>query len=429
MAPNRGPSPTAPCSPGRSEPQMRSLAEHQDAILAALPHPAARRIALDECLGLVTAQDVHSRVNLPGFPNSAMDGYAVRAADVAAAGGGESVQLTVVGEVAAGGDAAGLQVAAGQAVRIMTGAMMPAGADAVVMVEATDGGVATVTVRESVPVGRSIRPLGEDVRAGDLVIPAGTVVNARVIGLAAATGHGDLPVWPRPAVAVVSTGDELIQAPHALGPGQIYESNSGMLAGAATAAGAFTSVRMWLGDDPDELVRVLSDLAQTHDAIITSGGVSMGAYDVVKAALADYGIDFVQVAIQPGKPQGFGLLGERGVPIFALPGNPVSAFISFEAFVAPALAALMGRDHSRRIVSGVMGHGLDSPPGRTQIARAVTTRSGDDWVVNPVVGQGSHFLADLVRANSLVIVPAPTTRLESGDTVEVWLLDDLGGQA
>jgi len=405
---------------------MRSVSEHRDAILAALPPRAGAEVPLADCLGLITTADVVARVALPGFDNSAMDGYAVRAADVAGASPEGPAALTVVGEVAAGADAASVPVGAGQAVRIMTGAMLPAGADAVVMVEATDGGLDVVQVYAAVPHGRSIRTAGEDVAQGARVIPAGTRVNARTLALAAATGHPTLPVRPRPRVAIVSTGDELIPPGEPLSPGQIHESNSVMLAAACRSRGAEVVATVAAGDEPESFVGLIEDLASECDAIVSSGGVSMGAYDVVKAALREHGIEFVQVAMQPGKPQGFGLFGEHRVPVFALPGNPVSSFVSFEVFVAPALEAMMGGTHERRVVTGVMGHALTSPRGKTQIARAVTTPEGGAWVVNPVVGQGSHFVADLVRANSLVIVPADAESLAAGDEVEVWLLSDPG---
>lgn len=402
---------------------MRSVAEHRDAILAAVGPMTPVTLALGDCLGLVTVTDVVAAVDLPGFDNSAMDGYAVRAEDVREASDAAPVVLEVIGEVAAGGDAAAYDVGVRQAVRIMTGAMLPAGADAVVMVERTDAGVERVAVHEAVPAGRSIRPRGEDVRAGDVVIPAGTRVNPRVIALAASTGHASLEVRPRPRVAVLSTGDELVAPGDPLRPGQIHESNAPMLAACLAELGAEVVACGSVSDRPGELISTLDDLGTRCDAVVTTGGVSMGAYDVVKEALHDRGVDFVQVAMQPGKPQGFGRYGARGVPVFALPGNPVSAFVSFEMFVAPALDAMMGRTHERRVVRGVMGHGLSSPAGRTQIARAVTTRGAGGYLVDPVVGQGSHFVHDLVRANSLVIVPAQTTALAAGDEVEVWLLD------
>ncbi len=404
---------------------MRTLAAHREAVLSRVAALQPRPLPIGECLGLVTCADVVAGVDLPGFDNSAMDGYAVRAADTGGATSARPVTLTVVGEVAAGDDAAGTVVGPGQAARIMTGAMMPVGADAVVMVESTDGGLATVLVREAVTPGRSVRPAGEDVREGTVVIPAGTRINPRTIALAASTGHADLTVRPRPRVAVVSTGDELVPPGRPLRPGQIHESNSPMLAASAVASGAQVVAQMSVGDEPDALLATLTELAASCDAIITSGGVSMGAYDVVKAALAAHGVEFVQVAMQPGKPQGFGVLEGTGVPVFALPGNPVSAFVSYEMFVAPALDTMMGVTFERRVVTGRMGHALSSPPARTQIARAVTTSVDGQWVVDPVVGQGSHFINDLVRANSLVIVPAEVTNLDPGDVVEVWLLGGL----
>ena len=407
---------------------MRSLTEHRDTILASIPQLAPADVPLADCLGLITTQDVRARVQLPGFDNSAMDGYAVRAEDVAGASAATPVVLTVVGEVAAGADASSLWVHRGEAARIMTGAMIPIGCDAVVMVERTDGGLDRVSVFEPVAAGRSIRPAGEDVEYDAVVIPAGSRVNARTLALAASTGHGSLRVRPRVAVAVVSTGDELVPPGEALRLGQIHESNSVMLAAAIETLGGTVIASVSAGDDPQAFVELLTGLAGECDAIVTSGGVSMGAYDVVKAALRDHGVEFVQVAMQPGKPQGFGVFGAQRVPVFALPGNPVSAFVSFEVFVAPALEAMMGTTHERRVVAGTMGHALTSPAGRTQIARAVTTRSGAGWVVDPVVGQGSHFIADLVRANSLVIVPADVSHLEAGAQVEVWLLNEPGMQ-
>ena len=405
---------------------MRTVAEHRSTILGHIAPLAPRPLPIGDCLGLVTCADVVAQVDLPGFDNSAMDGYAVRGADTAAATADRPVTLAVIGEVAAGDDASGLAVTAGQAVRIMTGAMMPAGADAVVMVERTDGGLDAVAVSAPVTAGTSLRRFGEDVRRGTVVIPAGTRVNPRTIALAASTGNALLSVRPRPRVAVVSTGAELIPPGTPLLPGQIHESNAPMLAASVRQRGAEVVAQLCVDDDPDALLATLNELAASCDAIVTSGGVSMGAYDVVKAALAAYGVEFVQVAMQPGKPQGFGMLAGSGVPIFALPGNPVSSFVSFEMFVAPALDQMMGVVDERRIVPGVLGHALTSPPGRTQVARAVTDHVDGHWVVDPVIGQGSHFLHDLVRANSLVLVPADVTALAAGDAVEVWLLEGTG---
>ena len=405
---------------------MRSVEEHLGAILAAVRPADPVRRPLADCLGLVLCEDVHSLVDLPGFDNSAMDGYAVRSADVAGAtldAPDSAVTLPVVGEVAAGAVAT-VPVGPGEAVRIMTGAMLPDGADAVVKVEDTDGGTEHVQIRAGVPVGTSRRVAGEDVRTGDTVLAAGSVIDSRRVALLAATGHGDALVRPRPRVAVVSTGAELVPPGDPLQPGQIYDSNSHMVAAAVAECGAVTTHRLSIGDVGSEVLQMVEDLAGEVDAIITTGGVSMGAYDVVKEALLDSGtVDFVQVAMQPGKPQGFGTVGERSVPLFALPGNPVSSYVSFEMFVRPALRLLMGLSPvSRRAVTARLERDLRSPSGRTQIARAVATRDGSGWLVDPVWGQASHFVADLSRANALVIVPPEVTALAAGDQVAVWLL-------
>ena len=405
---------------------MRTLEEHRGVILAAVQPATPVRVPLGDSLGLVLVEDVRSLVDLPGFDNSAMDGYAVRSADVVVADPAvptSAVTLPVVHEVAAGG-VADRPLAPGEAIRIMTGAMMPVGADAVVKVEDTDGGTRTVEIRAGVPIGTSVRPAGEDVRVGDRVLRPGMVVDARRIALLAATGHGDVLVRPRPRVAVVSTGAELVPPGEALRPGQIHESNSYMIEAAVTACGGIPVRQPTVDDDPAAVLEVIARLAEDVDAIVTTGGVSMGAYDVVKASLRDHGVDFVQVAMQPGKPQGFGTVGSRDVPVFALPGNPVSSYVSFEVFVRPALRALMGLEPPLRpTLTARLLHPLSSPPGRTQIARAVATLGDAGWQADPVWGQASHFVADLARANALLVIPPGTTHAEAGDEVEMWLLD------
>ena len=408
---------------------MRTLEEHRDAILAAVTAAEPVRLPLAACLGLVLCEDVTSLVDLPGFDNSAMDGYAVRAVDVSAADPdvpGTAVRLPVVGEVAAGGVAT-RAVGPGEAVRIMTGAMMPEGADAIVKVEDTDGGTETVEIRAGVPVGTSVRPAGEDVKQGQVVLTSGMEIDARRVALLAATGHADALVRPRPRVAIVSTGAELVPPGEPLQPGQIHESNSYMLEAAVVASGAVAVRQATVDDDPAAVLSAVAALADDVDAIVTSGGVSMGAYDVVKESLRDHGVDFVQVAMQPGKPQGFGLVGDRNVPLFALPGNPVSSYVSFEVFVRPALRRLMGRDlEQRTTLTARLEHALSSPPGRAQVARAVATHTEEGWRADPVWGQASHFVADLARANAFVFIPAEATRVEAGDVVDMWLLDEPG---
>ena len=409
---------------------MRTLEEHRAAILAAVTPAAPVRRPLADCLGLVLAEEVSSLVDLPGFDNSAMGGYAVRAVDVAATDPvvpGSAVRLPVVGEVAAG-DVATRAVGPGEAVRIMTGAMLPEGADTIVKVEDTDGGTDVVEIRAGGPVGLSVRPAGEDVKEGQVLLSAGLELDARRIALLAATGHPDALVRPRPRVAVVSTGAELVEPGKPLSPGQIHESNSYMLEAAVAASGGVALRQATVDDDPEAVLAAVGALAGKVDAIITSGGVSMGAYDVVKESLRDNGVDFVQVAMQPGKPQGFGLVGDRRVPLFALPGNPVSSYVSFEVFVRPALRRMMGREPELRpTLTARLQSALSSPRGRAQVARAVASHTEEGWRADPVWGQASHFVADLARANAFVLIPADVTRVEAGDEVALWLLDEPGG--
>lgn len=407
---------------------MRSVDEHLAAILDALPAAAPVPVPLDGALGLVVAADVVAGIDLPGFDNSSMDGYAVRAQSLTDAAPAAPVSLTIVGEVAAGSDP-DLVVGPGQAARIMTGARVPDGADAVIPVEDTDA-AATGTVRcaAPAPVGRFIRRRGEDVRAGLVVVRAGERVGPRTIALLAASGHGEVRVSPRPHVVVMSTGSELVAPGSALGPGQIHDSNSAMLAASARLAGATAEIRSAVPDTESELVAAVDEILHRADVVVTSGGVSMGAYDIVKTALRGQGIDFVTVAMQPGKPQGFGLLTApdgRPVPFFGLPGNPVSSYVSFEVFVRPALRRLIGlTPEARPTQTAVLTSELRSPEGRRQFARAVVTSHASGLAARPLEGQGSHFVADLSRANALLVVPEAVTRLEAGAVLEAIPLGD-----
>ncbi|MER6579684.1 gephyrin-like molybdotransferase Glp [Nonomuraea sp. NPDC001023] len=388
---------------------MRSVDAHLAEILATVRPLAPLELELERALGTTLAEDVSSPVPLPPFDNSAMDGYAVRAEDVPGT-------LPVIDDVAAGSDEL-RAVGPGHAVRIMTGAPMPAGADSVVPVEWTDGGTVSVRINRDVPVGNAIRRAGEDVQAGEVVLKAGTVIGPAQLGIIAGVGRRRVWVRPQPRVVVISTGAELVEPGAPLGRGQIWESNSFTLTAAVRAAGAEGFRAGSVGDDP----AVLLDQLDTHlvraDAIITSGGVSMGAYEPVKEALAPLGtVRFEKVAMQPGMPQGFGVLGDDRVPIFALPGNPVSSFVSFMLFVRPALDKMRGLPTDTAPVTAYVTAALRSPSGRRSYLRGVLASDG---TVAPVHGQGSHQLAALASANALIVVPEDVTEVPGGSEVEV----------
>jgi len=398
--------------------------EHRRRVLEAIKPMAAFPQPLMEALGLACAADMHASVSLPGFDNSAMDGYAVRFEDVAAASAAEPTVLPVVGEIGAG-TARVHALAPGTAVKIMTGAPVPAGADTIVPYEATDRGVSQVRIGEApAEAGAYVRRTGEDVAAGDLVVAEGTVLSPRHLALLAATGHPAVPARPRPRVVVISTGTELREPGQPLGHDAIYDSNSYLLAAAARAAGAIAFRVGIVPDDPHGFRTALDDQLVRADLVITSGGVSQGDFDVVKEALTPDGVWFGPVAMQPGKPQGFGLVGDERVPIFCLPGNPVSTFVSFEAFVLPALRRLMGlTPHARPAVTARLetsdGAPMRSPAGRRQYMRGRYA----DGAVTPVGSPASHMLGGLADANCLLVVPEDATEVAPGADVEVLLIE------
>lgn len=377
-----------------------------------------------EALGLPVCEDIESPFDLPQFTNSAMDGYAVRHADVEGATDDRPAVLPVVGESAAG-SASSYAMSPGSAIKIMTGAPLPAGADTIIPVEATDGGNGSVTVYEDAPRGAHIRPAAEDVRSGDLVLEEGAVLGAREIGLLAAVGRSQVRARPRPRVVVLSTGSELREPGQEIGSDSIYDGNSYMLAAAARSAGAIAYRVGIVPDSPEDFTNALSDQLVRADLVITSGGVSMGDYDVVKETLSRLGtVDFVRVAMQPGKPQGFGFVGEEQTPILTLPGNPVSAYVSFEVFGVPAVRRMMGRlPYRRPLVQATLGEDVASVDGRRQYLRARFEVGHRGAKVTPVGGSGSHLIGGLAGANALIVVDEYQTALNVGDTANVLVLD------
>ena len=366
---------------GHADGPLTPVEEHLAEILATVTPLAPTELTLGDVHGLVLAEDVSTVGPLPSFDNSGMDGYAVRVADVAAATEENPVTLPVTAEVAAG-DTGTYALPPGAAIKIMTGAMLPHGTEAVVPVEWTDGGRARVTIRASADFGHAVRLAGEDAKAGQVLVTAGTRLRPMHVAVIAAAGRGSVLVRPRPRVVVLSTGSELAEPGTPVIPGRIWDSNSFMIAAAAREAGCLADRRAIVPDHPEQVLPAIEDQLARADLMITTGGVSMGGeHDVVKAALQQLGtIRFRKVAMQPGMPQGFGTLAaprsaER-VPIFTLPGNPVSAFVSFQVFARPALGALqaddgLGLDSVRAELTGP----LRSPAGRRSFLRGVLDRT------------------------------------------------------
>src|SRR4051812_4137795 len=353
-----------------------------------------------------------------------MDGYAVRSADVATASASAPVVLPVVGDIAAGSTGA-YNVQPGLCVRIMTGAPMPAGADAGVPVEGTDGGSAQVRINQPIEPGRHLRRAGEELATGSIVLNPGAHLGATQIGLLAAVGRERVLSRPRPRVVVLSTGSELVDPGTPLSTGQIPDSNSTLLTAAAREAGAIAFRVGIVRDDPRVLLDTLEDQLIRADMVLTSGGVSVGAYDVVKEAIGRLGeVRFDRVAMQPGMPQGFGVIGPDRTPFFGLPGNPVSAYVSFEVFVRPAIRRMLGVEPiNRPTVRARLAGGLAAPPGKRTPAPARVTGGGGTHLATPVGGGGARPLSSLAHANALVVVPEKVTDVAAGDTVTVMLLE------
>jgi molybdenum cofactor synthesis domain-containing protein len=388
-----------------------ALEDAQRLVLDRCQRLAPRAVPLHDALGCVLAEPVTARTSVPPFANSAMDGYAVHAGDTE----GAPVTLDVIETIAAGARPAN-RVDRGQAARIMTGAPVPDGADAIVMVELTDGSPtsATVTVNEAVPVGNHIRHVGEDVAAGDEVFDAGTVLTPGHLGVLASLGV-DAPVaYPRARVGVLSTGDELLN-------GSILDSNRPALLAALQRSG-FEPIDLGIaGDDGDALTKAIDEGARSTDVLLTTGGVSAGDFDYVKRILDTH----LQVAIRPAKPLAFGVVG--GTPVFGLPGNPVSSMVSFELFARPAIRKMMGfapdQLHRPRYTAVADTAMKRHPDGKTHFIRVTANYDDGDgrWHVQPAGGQGSHQLLALARADALAILP-DGPGVSAGERVTVVLL-------
>ncbi len=392
---------------------MRTVDEHVARALGLVEALPAQEVPLADALGRVTAGEARARIAAPVFDNSAMDGYAVRVADLAEASGEHAVTLTVTGRALAGHPSI-VPVEAGTTVRIMTGAPVPPGADAVVAQEVVTAGEGVATFGAPTVAGHHIRREGEDIRPGDTVLGPGVMLGARHLAAAAAAGLDRLSVRGRARVGYLVTGDELVEPGAPLGPGQIHDSNATYLYAALTALGAQPVPLGRAGDDPDAVRRLL--LAAQVDLLVTTGGASVGESDPVKAALPE--VEFAKVAMQPGKPQGLGRLA--GTPILCLPGNPVAVAVSVEALVAPVVRALQGV--AKGTTEGEWepmpaGAAWSCPPGREQFIPVVIA----DGAVVPATsgGSGSHLAARLAAAEALARVPASADAVAPGDSVLV----------
>ncbi len=380
-------------------------------------------MAVGEARRLVLASDVATSEDVPPFANTAMDGYAVRAADTAGASPSSPVRLRVVAELPAG-RAPDVAVGAGAAIRIMTGAPMPPGADAVVMVERTErDGDDGVRVEVEARVGDHVRPAGGDLQAGQVAFRAGSVLSPAHVGVLASIGVRRVRVFRRARVGVLSTGDEIVEE-GALEPGKIRDANRPMLLGLAHEAGAEPVDLGIARDDEDRIVAILEDALTRCDAVLTSGGVSVGDYDYVKAAIDRLGsLEWRQVAIKPAKPLAFGLA--RDVPVFGLPGNPVSSLVSFELFARPALLRMMGHTRCFRpeIVARADHAFTRKRDGKLHLDRVQVRWDGDGYVAGRSGAQESNMLSATAAANGLALVP-DGDGVSAGEPIRVMLLDE-----
>jgi len=374
-------------------------------------------LSLTDSLGSVLAEDLVTSQAIPPFDNSSMDGFAVRTADLPAV----PTVLPVQGSIPAGARSVPT-LAPGYALRIMTGAPIPPGADAVVPVEETEARPDGVAFLESVKLGQHIRATGEELVAGSVVVTAGSLIRPAEIGMAASIGSAAVRAYPRPRVAILSTGDELVEPGQPLQSGQIYNSNAYAIAAQVTQAGGVVTHRLHARDS-EEALREAFDACAGADVLVTSGGVSVGDYDFVKSVFAERGtVDFWRIAIRPGKPVAFGRWGQT--VFFGLPGNPASSLVTFELFVRPALRKLRGlTEFSRPVVRARLTEGTAHTPGRQSFQRAVVTQEDGLYRVRPTLRQGSGMVHSLVEANALLVIPADVSALAAGETLSVLLLD------
>ncbi len=408
--------------------RVMTVEEARELVFERVSRLEIERVALLDSLGRVLAQPMASDIDVAPFDNSAMDGFALRAADLAGATEDAPIALEVVAHIGAGDYWEG-EVGAGQAARIMTGAPVPAGADSVVMVERThvlsgDGGIGSSVAFELEPTfGEHIRRRGEEVRAGDEVLFAGEVIGPAAIGLLAATGHGEVPVFRRPRVAIISTGSELVEVAELPGPGKIRNSNSYSIAAQVMAAGAIPVRYPIVIDELEPTREAFTRAAAECDFIVTSGGVSVGDFDYVKPVLEELGeLTFCKVMMRPGNPQTLGTIG--GVPFFGLPGNPTSTYVGFEIFVRPALRLMQGFSAiDRPVTRAVLGHDVKKKQDRRYYLRGRVEATAEGYVASLPHSQSSALLTAAHRGNCFVVLPQGEGVFPAGTQVECVRLD------
>lgn len=400
-------------------------------ILADFQRLPATEIPLDQALSHVLAADIQAKISIPHFANSSMDGYAVRAADITTATADQPVYLRVVMDIPAG-KVPPRPLTQGEAARIMTGAMLPEGADAIVPVEQTENGwragddaplLEQVAILQSVKSSDYVRPIGEDIQADQIVLKQGTLIRPQEIGILAALGYAQVPVVRQIRVAILSSGDELLAVDQPLEAGKIRDMNSYVLAALVESYGAIP-IRIPTARDTFEDVqrRFLEAIEQQPDLIISSAGVSVGTFDIVRAVMESLGeIAFWRINLRPGKPLAYGQL--RGIPFFGLPGNPVSAMVTFDVFVRPVLLKLSGKPDTARTIQAKLGEAIRSD-GRRSYIRVKLERKGDEWHAYTTGTQSSGALMSMILADGLLIIPENVTFADAGSVYPIRLLSN-----